>query len=337
MTTVGVIAGLVASTYWKGVVGRSFPATQPVVGEGAGSAAWDPRKAREEVVDLQEHFTTAADAGNTKGIGEDVQRLVERYPRYAPARTLLAQVYLFDGRLPEAYEQLKLSIDLDRQQPEVHLLAGTTARQLGFHDEAARFYSTASQLTPENVSYRLHLAQAYMERQDYDRARMQILEALSRDSSSAEAYALQSDLEAKQNHIEQALVNIQKAIENTPLTARPLQVQYIRRKAQLMRRNNKPDEALLVLDALSGRDRDFAVLGEMATCWGMLGKPAKGAKIFEDALAENPTSETLAIAAAEWWGRAQDKKGVQRMIDRLREMNPRLPVIADLEQKVKGM
>ncbi|MCE9589682.1 MAG: tetratricopeptide repeat protein [Planctomycetes bacterium] len=334
MLLLAVAAGLIARNYWSGVVARTFPATQP----GAGSVKWDPRKARDELEALQKHLASAADTGNTAGIREDARQLVERYPRFAPAHTLLAQVLMLEGRLPEAYEQLKTSIDLDKQQPEVHLFAGTTARQLGKTDEAARYYANAVQLAPQEPNYKLFLADVYIKRNDLDRAQMMILDALAIDSSSYSAYALMSELCAKRNQLDQALTNIQRAIENTPVARRPLQVQYICRKAGLLRRANKPDGALQVLGTLSAAERaDESVLGETAVCWAMLGKPAKAAEVYESAFRNDPTNAKLAVAAARWRVKAGDKAGAKAMIDRVRSLSPRLPVLVELEGDLAKM
>lgn len=338
LVVLGLLAGAVSVGYWREVIHRTFPdpsKTGAAGGQQAGSATWDRRQASEELADLQEKFASAAEAGNTRGILEDARRLVERYPRYAPARNTLAQVLIYEEKQREAYEELKRSMELDKQQPETHLLAGTVARGLGLMEESARHYSDAASLDPRNVSYKLHLAQIYVERNDLERAQIIVLEALAIDSSAYTAYALLSEINARRNDVPQALLNIDRAIERTPIALRPLQVQYILRKAALLRRSNDPDAALQVIASLTAAEaRESAALNEAAVCWGMLDKPAMAAKVYEDAFANAPLNDRLAAAAARWHIKAGDPRAAKAMIERIRSINPRLPVIAELEAEL---
>lgn len=338
LVVLGLLAGAVSVGYWQGVIHRTFPdpsKTGTDGGQQAGSATWDRKQASEELADLQEKFASAAEAGNTLGILEDARRFVERYPRYAPARNTLAQVLIYDEKQQEAYEELKRSIELDKQQPEAHLLAGTVARGLGLMEESAKHYADAASLDPRNVSYKLHLAQIYVERNDLAQAQIIVLEALAIDSSAYTAYALLSEINARRNDVPQALLNIDRAIEKTPIAVRPLQAQYILRKAALLRRSNDPDAALQVIASLTtAESREDAALNEAAVCWGMLGKPAMAAKVYEDAFANAPLNDRLAASAARWHIKAGDTRAAKAMIERIRAINPRLPVIAELEAEL---
>ena len=110
---------------------------------------------------------------------------------------------------------------------------------------------------------------------------------------------------------------------------------YIRRKAQLLRRNNKPNEALLTLQSLSDAQRaDSRVMEEMATCWAMLGKPDKGAALFEQAMVLEPTRWDWVAQAARWRLKADDKKTARQHLAKLKQINPRAEAIAVLEAQL---
>jgi tetratricopeptide (TPR) repeat protein len=116
-----------------------------------------------------------------------------------------------------AYEQLSRSLDLDRQQPEVQLLAGTVAMQLGNTEQAAQHYSMATGLSPREPRYLVHLALAYLKLGQTDRARDTFLGAIRVDSSCHAAFKGLADLYAQQNKLDLALGQIQNAIDAASL------------------------------------------------------------------------------------------------------------------------
>lgn len=304
----------------------------------AGPAPFDATLAQAELEALQEHFNQTG----VKGLTADadltaVRRFIEKYPRFALGRTLLAQVLIYANQLQGAYEQLVLSLDLDPNQPEVHLLAGTVACQLNRFDDAARHYSTAVGLEPSNARYRLYLAQVYFKQQKIEQARTTALEALRLDSSLHQAYALLADLYAQQNKLSLALTEIDHALAQAPATGRSTVLAYVRRKAQFLRRDNRPEEALLTLRSLGPSEQVRAdVLEDMAICWSMLGEPAKSAALFEDALAMDPSQWRFAAAAARWRLRMGDRDAAQRHLDTLRKINPAAPEIPELEARLRS-
>ncbi len=329
----GLAAAGIATVFWNA---RGTPPGS-ATGQDAGAAPWDPRQADAQLGPLKQGFEqVTVDGQNADGLIKAVQRMVERYPRYAPGRTLLGQIWLYMGQLDQAYGQFKLSLDLDGQQPEVHLLSGTIAYKLGRIDQATGHYSMAVGMEPANARYRLHLAQAYLRQHKSDQARALLLETLQIDSSLHEAYAALADLYAQQNRLTLALPQIQKAIDQTPVSQRAKQVFYIRRKAHLLRRDNRPQEALLTLQGLQGAEKtDPGVLEEMATCWFLLGKPNDAAAVFEDAAAADPTRWTLLAGAARWRIKAGDRSAALRHLALLRRLNPRAAMISQLEAQAE--
>ncbi len=335
LVLVGLAAATIALLYWRSV-GRAMQEQQPQ--PAAGPAPFDAASAQTELEALQEHFNQTGVRGLTADASlASVRRFVEKYPRFAPGRTLLAQVLIYANQLQGAYEQLVLSLDLDPNQPEVHLLAGTVACQLNRFDDATRHYSTAVGLEPSNARYRLYLAQVYFNQQKIEQARTTALEALRLDSSLHQAYALLADLYAQQNKLSLALTEIDHALAQAPATGRSTVLAYVRRKAQFLRRNNQPEESLLTLRSLGPSEQVRPdVLEDMAICWSMLGEPAKSAALFEDALAMDPSQWRFAAAAARWRLRMGDRDAAQRHLDTLRRINPSAPEIPELEAQLRG-
>jgi tetratricopeptide (TPR) repeat protein len=335
LIAIGLIAATLAVIYWRSVA----RAVQDGISErSSAQPAWNEKTAEKELTALQEHFNqTAVDKGDPQADLAAANQLVERYPRYASAHTLLAQVLMYQGQLAPAYDQLILSLGLDPNQAEVSLLAGTLANELGRVDEAVHQYSTAVGLNPTHAVYRLHLAQGYWKQNKIDKARGTILEALKIDSSLHEGYAMLCEVYAQQNKLSLALSEIDKAIAFLPAQDRRDRVAYTRRKSQLIRRDNKPDEALLTLRTLTPIEQmDPAVLDDMAVCWSMLGQPEKSAGLFEDALVLSPTQWPFAVSAARWRLKSGDLAAAERLLAGARRINPGAPQIAQLEEEIKA-
>ena len=339
LLAVGVAGGLVTVVYWS-AQGRWLRSreTQPPHSEAAGSVVWDEDAAAVELDELQQWFNeVASENGEVATISDSAQRLVERYPKYDAAHTLLGQVLVYQGQFDEAYERFKLSLNLNGQQPELHLLAGTLALKVDQIDKAIGHYSMAVGLDTSNPRYRVHLAQAYIKQHKHDEARAALLEALRIDSSQHGAYALLANLYAQQNRLALALTQIQRAIEQTPVSERATQVIYTRRKAQLLRRNNQPDEALMALSALTSVEQAGPqVMSEVALCWSLQGQPEKAAVMYEQAMAFNPTAWPLIVEAARWRIKAGDLQAARKHLTVLRQVNPRAQAIIELEEQLAG-
>ncbi len=338
LVLIGGVAGIVAVKHWSmrsQFVKGSDPAKPPA--EGAGAATWDEAEALAQLQAAQEQFNLVAVEGHdAKPSLAAVQRIVERYPKYAAARTLLAQVWLYQSDFDKAYEQFKLSLELDPRQAEVHLLAGSVAIALDRIDRATHHYTMAVGLDQSSVRARLHLAQAYLRQRQDDKARRLLIEALTLDPSSHAAYALFADLYTRQNKLQVAIGQLIKAVSHTPETERSTVVAYTRRLAKLLRRDNQPQEALIRLRTLTPAERtDPDVLEDMALCWSMLGDPAAAAALFEQALAAYPAVWQYAARAAHWRIKAGDLDTARQHIELIRRLNSHAPGLADLESQTR--
>ena len=333
LIAVGVVLGLVAVSYWQSRVPVD-PSSESTSGD-AKVAVFDPAVAAQEIEPLQQRFVEAVEARqrDLSPIVSAARRYVDRYPSFAPGHTLLGQILLQDGLTDQAYASFIHSLEIDGQQAEVHLLAGTIDFAADRFDRAEDHYSLAVGLEPSQTRYRLHLAQAQIRLNEFDTARRGLLEVLRLDSTSHEAYATLANLYADQNKSTLALNTIQKAIENTPVMLRDKQVAYIQYKAQLLRRSNQPQEALLTLQSLSPLEQGVpAVMKDLALCWAMIGKPQEAALLYERALAANPTQWQYAEAAARWRIKCNDHEAARDLVETVRKINPRAFALHELDE-----
>ena len=324
----GVAAGLISVNHWQDKAAKpSAP--------GAGSAPMNLQVVAGELEDLEQRVKTAVDHGRADTVRRDVEKFIARYPRFGPAYRLMGLVYLALDKLDKAYEQFRLSLELDAAQGEVHLLAGSICVQQDRIDDAEHHYLEAIGLDPTNIRYRMHLAQCWVQQRRLDEARQQLMTVLRYDSSHHRAYAMLSDVYLSENKTVLAMNQIIRALEATPLTERDDQVKYLRRKAAILRRQNEPAESLQVLEHLSDLERlDPGVIAEMAVSLSMQGRFGDAALLYESALRQVPTDWRLAAGAADWWLKAGQRDKARLAVDKLRAINPRLPAVADLENRL---
>lgn len=295
------------------------------------TAGFDLRAAQAEVEALGQKVSHALATGLLgPSIEQEARALVDRFPRFAPARTLLAQVLWSARQVPAAYEQLRLGLELDPKQASVQEMAGTLALELGRPDEAGTHFSRALDLEPREPRYRLDLANVYLRQREFDRAQRLFLEALQIDSDLHAAYSGLSDLFAQQNKLGLALEQAQRAVEHTPVSERPRQAIYLRKKANLLRRDNRPAEALQVLAMLTdGERQDPAVLAELAATHMMLGRPADAAELYHRAWENAPSRWELAAEAARYYQRAGHATAASQMLEQVRQINPQASVLSE--------
>jgi hypothetical protein len=74
---------------------------------------------------------------------------------------------------------------------------------------------------------------------------------------------------------------------------------------------------------------------DMAICWSLLGKPDEAALIYERAAAETLTRWDMYAEAAHWRIKAGDRDTAIQLLDTVRRLNPRAPVIAQLEEQLR--
>jgi len=126
---------------------------------------------------LAEEAYTAAGAalraGDLAGAERQLQRAIEDSPWFPKAHYLLGIIFARSGRFPQAAEQLKISIRMDRFDYEAHMVLGLLYKKefAGAEDEPAiRHLETALQLRPDLYHLEFQLGQLYA-RIDREKAR----------------------------------------------------------------------------------------------------------------------------------------------------------------------
>ena len=268
---------------------------------------------------------------------EKLREFVDRNAESAPGHRLLGQVSLDAGKPRDALKHLQISLDLDARQPGICCLAGIVAEKLDELDLAARYYQEAIGLEPRNGEYRLHLANVNLGRRDLVEAKQGFLEALRLNSALHEAHGALSGIYASENKLAMALTQIRKAIELTPMIERSKHVIYVRKQAKLELRDGRPDDALRNLQSLGVKERfDPEVMEDIATCYANKSRPDLAAELYEEAMRVFPADWRFVAEAARWRMRTGGEEEFYRHIRTLSRLDPGLPVIAELERKMRA-
>jgi len=325
--------GIIIAAYLR-VSGRPDQAEQP---------ASTPPPAPADQVDLElkrltrTYVSIQSERDKLGPFVETLRKFVDRNDQYAPGHRLLGQVLIDAVKPRDGLKHLQLSLDLDARQPGIHCLAGIVAEKLDDLDLAAKHYQGAVGLEPRNGEYRMHLANVHLGRGEFADAKQGFLEALRLDSSLHQAHGALSGIYGRENKLAMALTQIRKAIELTPFAERPKHVIYVRKQAKLELRDGRPDDALRTLQSLSVKER-FApdVMAEMAVCYANKSRPDLAAELYEEAMRVFPADWRFVAEAARWRLRTGGGEEVYRHIRTLRRLDPGLPVIAELERKVRA-
>lgn len=287
---------------------------------------------------LRQQYMQHRAKGDLDQLIAQVTKLVEKYPNFAPGQLFVGQLYFDKGDLKQAQQYIDTSLKLDPKQGPVHLLAGNIALMLRDPKTAEDQLSQAVALEPSNAQYWLYLGQCYFEQENWDQAHECYTKAFELDSDMTLALNGLADCQIKRGELADAVVTIQRAIDQTPLGKRKTQVVYFRKQAKVLSLLKKPNESLVVLGKLTQVESTQPdVMSEMATYWDQLGEPDKAAEMYEKQLGNDLRNWQLAASAAHWWIKAGNKSKAQQQLLHLRLINPDLPVIAKLEKELASI
>jgi tetratricopeptide (TPR) repeat protein len=268
----------------------------------------------------------------------DVGAFVERRPDHAECRELHATLLIAVNRLDEGYAQLLILLKTQTQRGDLQLLAGTVAKDRGDWAAAERHYRDAVAVDALNPAAHVHLASVLTHRGEFDPARDALLTALRLDDAQHKAYRGLSEVFAKQGKLVPALTQIDKAIERVPEKDREAAITYVRFKAMLLRRDNKPAEALhTLLYSLTADEQAIeSVVDDLALCLTMDGRYAQAASLFEGQMRLRPFDPRPAREAARLRLKAGDREAAARHLEALKRIDPRQPAIAELQAQLQA-
>lgn len=298
---VGVLAlmglAIVAAGAWF-VLGLGSEAG-PKQADAADSTKASPAHAIEAALGAARSYRGSEEFAKAEAI---LRAAVSEHVDDQALRLAYAEVLLDLKRVPEAYEQYEAALAIGPQEPEIEFLAGTLASSIGRDDRALEHFSMARAAEPGSADIAVYLGVTQHRLGQVGEAKASLLAAVKLDETNAVAPAVLAQIALDENQNELALRYIRRSREIDPE-----QLAHRILEARILRRMNKPEEALTLMLALP-KDQLYqpAVLEVCAGCMGLLQRPADAAALYEEALAANPTDAELAFQAAQWLERAGD-------------------------------
>jgi tetratricopeptide (TPR) repeat protein len=356
--TTWLVVGLVLAATAAGLAGLWYRRPHLPPKTPAQLRAEERAAAHAQLEALDARVLDALAANKPETVVDSLWALVQKHPDSAEARNSLALVLSRMGRLGNAFDQYQQSLRLDNQQVEVHLNAGTLAWNLGYLDQASKYFDAAVRLDPRNPRCLLRRADYQLTRAKPDAAARQHDMALTLVDLNAvlttdrredyqqyghAAWALMADVMARENN-PVAIEKIDRAIADTPPDQRKPGGKlglYLRKKAALLCQFNRFAEALAALRALDTQDKlDPDVVEQVAVCQNMLAGPAAAAREYTAALAVSnldiaPPDWRLLAGATRWCLKAGDKATARQYLAALQARNPAAPDLAEMAKQLK--
>jgi len=308
-----------------------------LLGGDDGPRKLDKEQATEQVQTLGQKLSLAIqNQRDTRPMLAPAAKLVEQYPDFPPAYTLHGQVLMTVGRLDEAARQMRTALKIGGEDAQTRALLGGVYLKLDDYDAARSNYQAAISLENENPEHRVKLANLEYEAGNLESAKRAALDALALDSSRHQAYALLSQVYEKQGEPSLAAQQMEKALEVLGGEQEQTRVTYVRRRAAMLRRMNRPEDALAALRELPPTLMFTMDLAEdFARTYGMMGQPMLVAMHYEELSRIEPVNPEPLAGAARWYLKAGDQDSARAMVQRLRKLNPRHPDLPGLVQQLK--
>jgi len=231
----------------------------------------------------------------------ELRAVIAEHPDHADARRAVALAIASLGDLPaEAYDHLLRTLDNDEPAAEMHAIAGNLALQTGDTDAAIKHFVRAVDTDPDEPRFSKQLAMAHSAAGDIDAA-LRLVEAwVARASDSPNPFILKAELLINADRLNDANRALQQAHERTLPDETDVRRSIALRRAEVLRRLDRPGEALGVLRLLTLDEQlTQPVADALAKTWDMLGQPDRAAVHYERIARLIPGSTWAARAAAD--------------------------------------
>jgi len=307
-----------------------------VLTQTRGPAAPDPAKAQADIELLAQKLSLAIqNQRDTRVLLEPAKQLAQRYEGFASAHTLYGQALMHNGQLRPAAAQLRQALALEPDHAQAHALLGAVHIQLEAYDAARSNLQQAISLDDQNPAHRVKLANLELLAGDLPAAERAALDALRLNSKQHQAYVVLSHVAEQRKQLDLAQQQMGKAIDALPGEEEANRIAYVRRRAKLLRRDNRPQDALAALRALPPQLLfRMEVADDTAVTYGMMSQPASAAQVYVSVLHIQQVNDRAMAEAARWYLKAGLRDEAREMVERLTRVNPRYPDLNDLRRQL---
>ncbi|RMD63098.1 MAG: tetratricopeptide repeat protein [Planctomycetota bacterium] len=227
---------------------------------------------------------------------------LEQAPSDPQVQALLAETLLAQGKMRDAKVAYEAAIASSSEpDAKLHFAAGLVASELGELEEAANHFRAAQSLDPADPQAPVYLAAVERSLGNLEAAKAALLRAVKLAPDEAQPWGQLAEIALQENKLSLALQHIRKA-----RALQPEAVVWRLIEARILRRDNRPEEAVRLLLALGREEilRNPAVLEELGRCYGLLKRPGEAAQLYADAAERKPDDAQLLLETARWWKRA---------------------------------
>lgn len=239
-----------------------------------------------------------------------LDRAVRRWPRSQALRLRMADARVHNDDLALAIEQLDEALRIGPPLAAIHAqlaeVANTLHRKSGEAEHmtlALRHYELAEKADPSRPEYPFFLSQVQLKANQTAKAQASLLRAIAADANYHMAYGVLAQIAFRDGQTEMAVQQVDRARALAPefLPWRVL-------KARTLLRQNKPDEAALLLNGLPPDQRRQAdVRDALVDALAMNQQWVQAASEVAQARAYEPGNAELAVKEAQLWERAGDR------------------------------
>src|SRR5262245_36742472 len=252
------------------------------------------------ILNSAQQYVNQGEAGKAEVI---LKEATATYPDEQRLWVQYAELLAVMKRPSEAYSLYEKALAIGPRTGDVEFGAGTVASMAGRLDRAAEHYGAAQSHNRQDWRAALFLGQVQVKLDRLEEAKANLLLAAKLKPDLAVAWGTLADVAMRQNKTGIALQHIAKARELEPDVTMWRLIQ-----ARALKRDGKPDQALLLLVGLDEyAKRETGVMPLMAECYGMLQKPEDAARMYSAASDSDGARGDWAFEAALWWERAGNK------------------------------
>jgi Tfp pilus assembly protein PilF len=144
------------------------------------------------------------------------KKVIDQYPKYAPAHLLLGTAYSRSEKLDDAVDALKKAAELDPTSADAYTELGRIYNTQKKFPEAEQNLTKAVELAPSSYEAQYQLGRTYLAEQKAPEAQQHADAALRANPNSAEAHVLMGNVQLRLRNAEAALKAYNQALRLDP-------------------------------------------------------------------------------------------------------------------------
>jgi tetratricopeptide (TPR) repeat protein len=249
--------------------------------------------------------------GDRSGATVAAEKLVSRHQTDPDAATILATLYLAEGRLSEVEPVLQRAVDANPRNLQLMDSFASALVRLEKYDRAEDILKKIAEAEPKVLDHRLRLAGFYDERRHYDKADALLREVIRLDPDNDKRYLALAKFQLARRGVPEGEAAL---LEGARVLPRSSAIRFA--LGELYELNRQPEKARVVYEEarteFRGKPAGLDANVKLAALDWSAGKREEAEKQLAEALKENPRSaEALVLQGRIALQRGDGKEAVQ--------------------------